>query len=108
MMNQTILMQVGLVAVVLVVLLVPNLYKNQAKLDEEQEKWVRSVLLAVLFAVISSPLMYKLVNSLTSLFGVRVCDLDGCPNPVGLVLHSVVFLLAARVILEADLKKQQQ
>lgn len=108
MMNQTILMQVGLVAVVLVVLLVPNLYKNEAKLDQDQEKWVRSVLLAVLFAVISSPLMYKLVNSLTSPLGLEVCDVDGCPSLPGLAIHTVVFLLAARVLLEADLKKKQQ
>lgn len=74
-------------------------------LDKNQEKWVQAILLALLFAIISSPQVYKLVNMLTSRLGLEICDVDGCPSPVGLALHSVVFLLAARGLLEGDMKK---
>lgn len=74
-------------------------------LDRNQEQWVRAILLALLFAIVSSPQVYKLVNMLTSRLGLEVCDVDGCPTPLGLAVHSVVFLLAARGVLEGDMQK---
>jgi hypothetical protein len=48
------------------------------------------------------------MNRFTKSVGFEVCDVDGCPSPIGLAIHSVVFLLAARGLLEADMKKKQQ
>ena len=58
---------------------------------------------AVLFLVIASPLMYKLVQAIFGfLFTVAV---DGCPTVAGLVLHSVVFGVLVYVLMVVQDKK---
>jgi len=59
--------------------------------------WRISLYSALLFVVIASPFMYGLVNSVTSLIGLEIASKSGCPNTVGLVLHSLVFLLIVRI-----------
>jgi hypothetical protein len=59
--------------------------------------WRISLYSALLFVVIASPFMYGLVNSATSLIGLEIASKSGCPNMVGLVLHSLVFLLIVRI-----------
>lgn len=48
------------------------------------------VLSALIFAVISSPTMYRLVQQLAPF---KVVTRGGCPTTGGLALHSVVFAL---------------
>ena len=50
------------------------------------------VLLAVLFFVVSNPMMYERVDGLLSKLGVRVMDEEG-PTQLGVALHTVVFLI---------------
>ena len=57
------------------------------------EKVSISLLSAVLFVVIGSPMMYKLINSLTTKYGLDTSDFNGCPNLKGLAVHGVVFFL---------------
>ena len=54
-----------------------------------------AVVAALLFFIISNPMTYKLVDSvLGGLLG-RIAGPSGCPTSWGLVVHSVVFGLAA-------------
>lgn len=53
-----------------------------------------SVFTGLLFIVISSPAVYKIVDSIVfKIFKQHIADPAGCPKPAGLVLHSVVFAL---------------
>jgi hypothetical protein len=70
----------------------------------ESDKWIVSLMSAILFVVISSPFMYRLTNSLTEAMGF-VTSNNGCPKIEGLVLHTVVFALLVRLLMLIRLKK---
>ena len=56
-----------------------------------------SIQAAILFLVIASPFMYKVVQAVFGkLFTVAV---DGCPTTAGLLLHTVVFGLVVYLIM---------
>jgi hypothetical protein len=65
----------------------------------DSKKWVISLYTALLFLLIASPFMFKLVNSITSLAGVSIANYQGCPNMIGLVLHAIVFALLVRAMM---------
>jgi hypothetical protein len=72
------------------------------------EKWLCAGIYALLFVVISHPVMYKLVNWLFSVItgqSFLVSDAAGCPTGFGLFLHFVVFFLLARGIMEIPMLK---
>jgi hypothetical protein len=63
-------------------------------------KIVISLMSAILFIVIGSPMLYKLVNSLTIKYGLDIASPDGCPNLKGLALHGVIFFLVVLLIMQ--------
>ena len=65
---------------------------------DEQMKMV--VVASILFLIVSSPFVYKIVNALLSVVRVRVASNSGCPNMVGLLLHTVVFGVLLNVVLK--------
>jgi len=72
------------------------------------EKWYGSAIYALLFLVISCPVLYKVVNWLFSTItgqSFLVSDAAGCPTVFGIILHAVVFLLIARGIMEIPMLK---
>ena len=72
----------------------------KAELLNNQQKWVTALVGAILFLVIASPFLFKLVNQLTSNLGLSIIDSNGLPNIFGLALHAIVFLVLARLLLE--------
>lgn len=75
-----------------------DIYVNKSK------KWLVALLLGLLFVIIASPMVFLLVNGLTSSLGLSICDKNGCPNSVGLVVHGVVFVLLVRALLMINYK----
>lgn len=77
--------------------------------ESNENKWLSSLYAALLFVVIANPLTFKLVNAVTSLVGLRIVEKGtGCPNAIGLVLHSVVFGLLTRAIMEIPMPKSSK
>ena len=70
--------------------------KEYAK-PNNYKKWVISVSSGVLFFIIASPLLFKIVNYLTSRLGVSILDYQGKPNMIGYILHTIVFILIVRL-----------
>lgn len=64
-----------------------------------KDKWISSAIGGVMFLVVSSPILYKTVNSLTSQIGITVSDSKGCPTAEGLLIHSGVFTLLTRLMM---------
>jgi large-conductance mechanosensitive channel len=62
------------------------------------QKWLLSLIYGLLFLIIASPFMYKLTGTLTNMISFKTSE-NGCPNIYGLILHSVVFFLLARLIM---------
>lgn len=65
-------------------------------LDQNQKKWVISLVLGVAFLLVSSPYLYKFVEYLASMVGVKIAN-NGCPTTLGIIVHSVVFFLLVRL-----------
>jgi len=69
----------------------------------EQKKWLVSFYSGLLFAIIASPCLFKLVNLLTSSIGLSISDKKGCPNIYGLIIHTIVFILLVRLMMSIPL-----
>jgi hypothetical protein len=67
------------------------------------DKWRYSLYTLIVFIIVVNPMTYKLVNKLlVGLFG-KIADAKGCPTMLGLVVHSLVFLLGIRYIMDLDI-----
>lgn len=55
-------------------------------------KWKYSFYSALIFFIISSPQIYKITHRILGKY-VKIAN-GGCPTAVGLVLHSVVYMVA--------------
>ncbi|BAU80234.1 hypothetical protein A9K97_gp117 [Tokyovirus A1] len=65
-----------------------------------KDKWIVSAIAGVLFLIVASPFLFKIMNGLTGIFGISIADPDtGAPNLLGLVLHGVVFMLIVRLLM---------
>ena len=71
-------------------------------MPSSEQKWRISLFSAVLFLLVVHPLTYKLTNQLLS--GViGPISINGCPTNVGLILHTVVFILLVRYSMDVDI-----
>jgi len=67
------------------------------------DKWRYSFYTLLIFIIVVNPMTYKLVNGLLiSIFG-KLADGKGCPTMMGLVIHSIVFLLLVRYVMDLDI-----
>ena len=57
---------------------------------KQQEKFITSLISGLTFFIIANPETFRLVRRV---FGPRIATPNGCPSTVGLLLHSVVFIL---------------
>lgn len=64
----------------------------------ELDKWIISFMAALLYILISSPFMYRLTGALFSKLGL-VIEENGCPNFIGVGIHSVVFAVLVRLLM---------
>src|SRR5205085_10642181 len=69
------------------------------------DKWTASIMIGLLFLIISSPFVYKLTNKITNGIGIAIVDEQGCPNLIGLLSHAIIFVLILRLIINRDQTK---
>ena len=67
-------------------------YENQEYENQEYNKWKYSILGGLVFFILSSPIMYKIVNVLLNNI-LQIINKHGCPNMYGLLIHSIVYTL---------------
>lgn len=67
-----------------------------------EDKWRYTLYTTVLFLIISCPYVYLLVNSILGGL-VKICDKNGCPTHVGLLVHAIVFTLLLRYLMDLDI-----
>ena len=57
-----------------------------------------ALLLSIIFFVVSAPFTYKLINNITSSFNLVICDSNGLPNEIGMLIHTIIFGLLVYII----------
>jgi arginine exporter protein ArgO len=67
------------------------------------KKWQISLFSLALFILVVNPMTYKLTNRLLGGLVGRLADVNGSPTTLGLIVHSVVFLLLVRFSMDLDL-----
>jgi hypothetical protein len=66
------------------------------------EKWQISIFSAFIFLLVVNPYTYNLTNSLLS--GViGTIAKNGCPTAIGLLLHTIVYVLLVRYSMDLNL-----
>lgn len=64
-----------------------------------EQKWWAAIVIGFIFAIISSPLAYYATSKLTTtLGGLPLTDGPG-PTLVGLLVHTIIFVLIIRLIM---------
>ena len=73
-------------------------------MSSSSEKWQITMFSAVIFFFIVNPFTYNLTNSL---FGriLGPISINGCPTMVGILLHTLVYILVIRYSMDLDLFK---
>jgi hypothetical protein len=68
------------------------------------QKWNITIFSAFIFFLVVNPYTYKITNMIFSkLLG--PIAIDGCPTMVGLLLHTVVYILLVRISMDINLFK---
>lgn len=77
----------------------PDVNTSSVNPPTSGQKWWASILLGIVFALVSSPAAYYLTSTAsTKLDGVALYNGRG-PNLAGLLLHTLIFILIVRIIL---------
>ena len=62
-----------------------------------RQKWLISILSAIIFIIISMPILYKFTNKICP----GILDINGTPTIMGICIHALVFMLITRIIMKA-------
>ena len=71
-------------------------------MPSSSEKWQITLFSAVIFLLIVNPFTYNLTNRIFSGILGPIAD-NGCPTTVGLLLHTVVYILVVRYSMDLNL-----
>ena len=63
------------------------------------DKWKYSIYTLIIFIIVVNPYTYKLTNFIFTKLNLTT-TIKNCPTTFGLILHSIVFLLLTRGIME--------
>ena len=74
---------------------IKSIHKKKKKLSEI-DRWMFCFRSALLFIIIVSPFMFKLTGPIFSAIGITI-QKDGCPNWIGIIIHSIVFAILIRL-----------
>lgn len=65
------------------------------------QKWKISLLSALIFIIVSSPMLYKIVNELTErFFSLSIINSDNNPTYIGMAIHAFVFMIVVRILMK--------
>ena len=71
--------------------------------DSSYKKWQISIFSALIFILVINPYTYIFTqNLLGGLIG-KIADNNGCPTFLGLIIHTIVYILLVRVSMDLNL-----
>lgn len=72
---------------------------NVEKPPTNSEKWWAALVLGLLFALLSCSFLYGVTDTVTKSFGAPTWKDGAGPTLLGLLLHTIIFILLARILL---------
>lgn len=77
---------------------VSNLEQRYVKKPTGEDKWMYTLQTTLLFLLISNKNTYELTNELLGKY-ITPIAINGCPTTFGLILHTIVFTLLLRLMM---------
>jgi hypothetical protein len=69
----------------------------------DNKKWFISILSGIIFYVIAAPRIYKITGKIIyKIFAVKI-ENKGKPNNLGLLIHTIIFVLITRFLMDLNL-----
>ena len=78
----------------------PTVQFSSSTSSMTQKKWLISIFSGLIFLLLSSPMLYKLTDSVTECIGFSLASSKGCPSMIGLLVHTIVFVLIVRFLMK--------
>ena len=72
--------------------------KDCEKLFSSADKWRVSILAGIVFMVLSSPILYRVLDNILEPLGLNVAN-GGCPTLVGLLVATALFIVVSRLMM---------
>jgi hypothetical protein len=66
-------------------------------------KWKISFFSALIFLLVVHPMTYRITQKLFGGILGRISDTNGCPTGIGLILHTIVYILLVRGSMELNM-----
>jgi len=64
--------------------------------DSSYKKWQISIFSACIFILVINPYTYIITQKLLGGFIGKISDINGCPTTLGLIIHTIVYILLVR------------
>jgi hypothetical protein len=64
--------------------------------DSSYKKWQISIFSAFIFILVIHPYTYMFTQKLLGGFVGKIADNSGCPTTLGLIIHTIVYILLVR------------
>jgi hypothetical protein len=64
--------------------------------DSSYKKWEISIFSALIFIIVIHPYTYILTQKILGGIVGKIADSSGCPTIIGLVIHTIVYVLLVR------------
>ena len=77
--------------------------KNCLKKPTSADKWRFTFYTIIIFLLVVNPYTYIFVNSLLSKIIGKIADPNGCPTTLGFIVHTIVFTLIIRYVMDLDI-----
>jgi len=71
--------------------------------DSNSTKWQISLFSAFIFLLVVNPYTYKFTQYLLGELVGKIADSNGCPTILGLIIHTIVYILLVRGSMELHL-----
>ncbi len=63
------------------------------------DRWLIAVIIAIIFFILALPFVFGLTNKATKLMGFTTVTAEGTPNLVGVIIHTIIFLILIRLLM---------
>jgi len=78
--------------------------KNCLKKPTNSDKWRFTFYTVIIFLLVINPYTYILVNRILGKIIGKIADpITGCPTTLGFIIHTIVFTLILRYIMDFDI-----
>ena len=71
--------------------------------DSSYMKWQISIFSALIFLLVINPYTYKITQNLLGRFLGKIANSNGCPTTLGLIIHTIVYILLVRGSMDMNL-----